>query len=524
LVEGFNYFTEVGKGRNMSNTPNHDYNIPSAGTSDWHVPLNENFEKLDSDIEIRGTEADKQDYDPKIGSKYESTDTGAIYYGDGENWILTDREVNQLRAENIAVTQIQGNGPLIVSPSVNAGYNSLQSALDDAADGRGREILITEDIQENVLIKSSKTGEPWNRRGGLKIKGANGRETQIKDDLADGTPIIEVENQSFTGLGLEDLWIEPRGENTRAFSQARYEEDTNGALQLSYFSNCRFQAPVIVSKVFHCYFQNCVFRPKVGTKRDGYGEPIYPGFMLNAGNQYMFDRCHFVDATGKLKYGTCWMSGANSALFNSCFFSMTTKGYNEEVDRPVAPLLIDTGGDILFNLPYCEKTADYSMVTDAIEGGGSAIDNIRIIGSRIKNIKINNRVKGLVIDQPFRDIELDVTDGVAAEGSWVRSGNQDINVIGDDKGWVRIYQGRPKGWNVPTPGLPQDGDSVRRNDYSVPVIIYQSGMDGVEMEIEDYWGNNRVLPAGIRTVILGLNERIIYNSSYPDEWEWYGME
>lgn len=44
----------------MENTPNHNYNVPSEGTTNWHIPLNENFEQIDIDIEIRGTESDKK--------------------------------------------------------------------------------------------------------------------------------------------------------------------------------------------------------------------------------------------------------------------------------------------------------------------------------------------------------------------------------------------------------------------------------------------------------------------------------
>ena len=504
----------------MTQTPNHNYNTPSEGTANWHLPLNENFEQIDLDIEIRGKEADTVDYEPKVGAKYEATDTGAIYYGDGETWVLVDRCIDELHAENIAATQIQGNGPLIVSPSIRAGYDSLQNALDDAAEGKSREIRIAEDIQENILIPRSKTGDRWYTRGGLKIKGINGKETKIKDNLKDGTPIMKVEKAGLPKLSLENLTVQPDGVDTRAFSQARYEEDTNGALQLAHFSNCRFEAPVIVSKVFHSYFENCVFRPYVGTER--YGEKIYPGFMLNAGNQYMFDRCHFVDATGEVKYGTCWLSGANSGLFNSCFFSATTAGWDEESDRPTAPLLIDTGGDMIFNLPYVERSMDYGMVTDAIEGGGNAIDNIRINGSRIGSIKINNRVKGFVVDGAYRELKINVNNGIAEEGSWVRSSSSDIEVTGQYKRFLRVINRRPQGWSIETPPLPVDGHAIRRNDFSCPVLVYQSGAEGTEVKdfTTDKW---RQIPDDSGPIFLGLNEKIKHEV-YPNEWEWYGME
>jgi hypothetical protein len=85
-----------------------------------------------------------------------------------------------------------------------------------------------------------------------------------------------------------------------------------------------------------------------------------------------------------------------------------------------------------------------------------------------------------------------------------------------------VYKRRPKGWDVPTPSLPVDGNAGRRNDYSVPVAIYQSG--GGEARVEDFHGNQRFIPAGSSPIILGLNEQIYYENNYPNKWEWYGLE
>lgn len=67
---------------------NHDYNTPSEGTADWHIPLNENFEQLERDVEIRDAEANRGDYQPAAGTKFLATDSGATYTGDGSNWNL----------------------------------------------------------------------------------------------------------------------------------------------------------------------------------------------------------------------------------------------------------------------------------------------------------------------------------------------------------------------------------------------------------------------------------------------------
>lgn len=68
-------------------TDRHDYQTPAAGTEDWHEPLNENFEQLDIDVEVRDVAANRGDYAPEEGAKFLETDSGIIYVGDGDDWI-----------------------------------------------------------------------------------------------------------------------------------------------------------------------------------------------------------------------------------------------------------------------------------------------------------------------------------------------------------------------------------------------------------------------------------------------------
>lgn len=67
---------------------NHRYNTPSEGELDWHIPLNENFEQLDRDVEVRDSEANRSEYPPEEGAKFLATDSGATYVGDGDAWNL----------------------------------------------------------------------------------------------------------------------------------------------------------------------------------------------------------------------------------------------------------------------------------------------------------------------------------------------------------------------------------------------------------------------------------------------------
>lgn len=67
-------------------TPNHGYNIPEPGQTDWHEPLNENFKALDRDMPVVDAEAALDDYDAAEGTLYIALDTGAVYVGDGSQW------------------------------------------------------------------------------------------------------------------------------------------------------------------------------------------------------------------------------------------------------------------------------------------------------------------------------------------------------------------------------------------------------------------------------------------------------
>jgi len=67
-------------------TRNQNYKTPSQGSTNWHVPLNDNFELLDTDVEIRDVDGNRDSYEPKDGAKFLATDTKRVYLGDGELW------------------------------------------------------------------------------------------------------------------------------------------------------------------------------------------------------------------------------------------------------------------------------------------------------------------------------------------------------------------------------------------------------------------------------------------------------
>jgi len=76
----------LGVGLGLHVTKNHGFDTPAEGTTDWHVPVNTNFEALDAAVEIRDRESRLDDYSPKAGAKFFATDTGHVYVGDGTAW------------------------------------------------------------------------------------------------------------------------------------------------------------------------------------------------------------------------------------------------------------------------------------------------------------------------------------------------------------------------------------------------------------------------------------------------------
>ena len=175
----------------MTKTPNHNYNTPSEGKSDWHIPLNQNFEQLDIDVEIRGPEGEKGDHDPKIGSKYEATDSGAVYHGDGSQWILVDRKVEKLQSSEAAFGELWtegGSGAAIVAPSYDDSFNGVQ----DAFDAGHRQIWIAEDVTENdIQIPSGR------ERKIVRGMGGSGGKPTITDPQ-DGKPVFTADRDSNT--------------------------------------------------------------------------------------------------------------------------------------------------------------------------------------------------------------------------------------------------------------------------------------------------------------------------------------
>ena len=186
----------------MTKTPNHDYNTPKEGVEDWHIPLNENFSRLDTDVEIRGPESNKEEYEPKAGAKYEATDSGAIYYGSGTDWILADRRVNHLESNSFSTGEHLKSGDssiAIVAPSVSSAFNKIQEAINSGF----QDIILAEEVTEaNIVIPE--THQPFRLEGvgdGMwqTINSPGGEDFIIASDRNGANKFVHIKNINIEG-------------------------------------------------------------------------------------------------------------------------------------------------------------------------------------------------------------------------------------------------------------------------------------------------------------------------------------
>lgn len=120
-------------------TDNHDYHTPRRGTANWHVPLNENFSRLDTDVEIRDADENRDQYRPKPNAKFLATDTGRVYIGTGDRWEHVVSTGNDATFDSVSTGATNGTDDHIgIEPFADAlreGYvvgltNGYQTVVD----------------------------------------------------------------------------------------------------------------------------------------------------------------------------------------------------------------------------------------------------------------------------------------------------------------------------------------------------------------------------------------------------------
>lgn len=106
-------------------TENHHYNTPRRGDENWGIPLNENFEQLDIDIEIRDIRKNLLEYQAKPGAKFLAVDTGEIFIGGVGGWSLLPMTGPTPTLETLSTKQLSE------THTFQTRFNSLQDAVDN---------------------------------------------------------------------------------------------------------------------------------------------------------------------------------------------------------------------------------------------------------------------------------------------------------------------------------------------------------------------------------------------------------
>ncbi|WP_152421625.1 right-handed parallel beta-helix repeat-containing protein [Halogeometricum pallidum] len=224
----------------MPNTHNHSYHQPAKGTTDWHLPLNSNFENLDTDVGVRDADANRGEYEPKAGAKFEATDSGAVYLGDGSEWVLVDRRVDSLttgsqRLTDRSIVYAYGSGGNYVEPFPVSEYSDLGDTVNAAfaaiasGPGYGKVVMppTDEDFSTTIHLRadyvSLQGSGMWATRprytgsdAAFRLDGADRGihgNFGLRGDGSSGQDLIEltVENEQISHYAFQNIYLENAG-------------------------------------------------------------------------------------------------------------------------------------------------------------------------------------------------------------------------------------------------------------------------------------------------------------------------
>jgi len=270
-------------------TDNHNYKEPEPGQDDWHVPINENFDNLDKDVEIRDAEETKSEYSPKVGAKFFATDTENIYIGDGNKWHRLassgkNPALSSVSADNIngeawidpadgiagINAAVENNATIHLKPGTYSGEKLIIDKNDVTIVGRGSNTTLKNTHGGNVIeFEDNDTGTGADatvlKRFGIDgnksnqgtgngivtsdhVRGFRFEDLNIRDTPEDGIQLlgsyegrldgVEVENCSRNGFYVEDS----SGVDTSAltFTDCRSDGVANDGVHLRQAWEVRF--------------------------------------------------------------------------------------------------------------------------------------------------------------------------------------------------------------------------------------------------------------------------------------------
>jgi len=166
-------------------THNHEYNIPERGSTDWAEDINGNFDQLDAEVELRGPDERRSEYEPKPGAKYLATDTESVYIGDGQSWNELASRGRSVEFDSVEATDV--NSTLVANDG-----QQLQAHIDrlegsDVTDAPGGGLI-------RLKRRVYRPEEPVVLKRGVVLRGQLGMLPRGSGDTREASTVISGEN------------------------------------------------------------------------------------------------------------------------------------------------------------------------------------------------------------------------------------------------------------------------------------------------------------------------------------------
>lgn len=157
-------------------TDNHDIPRPDEGQRPWSSDYYALVDVVEEAAEIRDYESNRSDYEPNNGSLFRARDSGAIYLGNGNEWLLVPLQVKEVKADQVSTAGVAGeitggslisslvdgalkehNGTLTVD-TASAGYTPLPITTIPTSDSAKIPVRVPSDRTFYLHMWSLRTG------------------------------------------------------------------------------------------------------------------------------------------------------------------------------------------------------------------------------------------------------------------------------------------------------------------------------------------------------------------------------
>ena len=381
-------------------TDNHRYNTPDPGTVDWHVPLNRNFERLDTDVEIRDDEEMRGSYAPELGAKFLATDTENEFVGDGEEWRSLQSSGRSPSFESLSVGTIRSSS-LGATKTV-----STENELRDAVQ-QGGAVVVTDDITLTSAVSARIESKLEINIEGCTLKRAPRTNDHMLDfELADGASLTlsggflngNRPEQDFPSMKRDEVRV-TGGSGFRANSVTGLY-NTNFMFRITDVDSVQFLQPTIVT---------------------------YPNRIDNPTDASGLDGIHTYDCARVSITGPIIVSGDDSIAIGARNrsvgrISVTGGVLSSPVHANGFKLHIEEGADSSISIDDILMTA---AIVDCQGHGIQLVNNSSRAEGRGRSLSISSVIDNVVEDGINSIIPMDAT---AIEAEITNVGNHGINL------------------------------------------------------------------------------------------------